>query len=81
MTREKCKQMLPVIISYANEGDIQYWDSVTLIGNKRGNWVTPHDSVGLGVGASISHYREIKNGIAYYFDGRESKANFNNTDF
>jgi hypothetical protein len=69
MTREKCKQMLPIIEAFANGDHIEYWDSMRIVENGRGMWTNAED---IGMGASISYYRMIKMGNIYYFDGRPS---------
>ena len=70
MTREKCKQMLPLIQAFADGEDIEYYDSFQLHQDddfKQGAWVKTEN---LGVGGNISSYRMIKDGKIIYFDNQ-----------
>lgn len=65
MTREKCKQMLPIIQAFANGEHIEYYDSSKITGTfKRGAWVTAEN---IGFGSSVDNYRMVKNGEIIYF--------------
>jgi hypothetical protein len=68
MTREKCKQMLPVIQAFVDGEHIEYWDSMQITGTfSRGMWKTAEN---IGMGAHVGSYRMIKMGNIHYFDGR-----------
>lgn len=67
MTREKCKQMLPVIQAFADGKIIEYWDATEITGTfSRGLWKTAEN---IGMGAPISYYRMFVDGVYIYFDG------------
>lgn len=69
MTREKCKQMLPVIQAFADGEIIEYWDSTEITGTfSRGLWKTAEN---IGMGAPIGYYRMFVDGVYIYFDGRK----------
>jgi hypothetical protein len=67
MTREKAKQMLPIIEAFGDGANIEFWDSMQITGNGRGMWRTAED---IGMGAPVSYYRWITMGKVFYFDGR-----------
>lgn len=69
MTREQCKNTLPIIEAFANGEHIEYWDSLEIVGTfQRGKWKTADYSIWTGI--PPSNYRMIKDGMIYYFDGR-----------
>ena len=66
MTREKCKEMLPVIQAFADGEYIEFYDTMSYKSNgSRGMWKTADD---IGFGCSIRTYRMIKNDEIIYFD-------------
>ncbi len=68
MTREQCKELLPVIQAFSEGECIEFWDNLEIVGtHRRGKWKTS-DNIGFGV--SPSNYRMIKHGMIHYFDGR-----------
>ena len=72
MTRNKAKEMLPIIQAFADGECIEYWDSLQIVDSfRRGMWKTAEN---LGMGAATSEYRMIKMGEVHYFDGRPSKT-------
>lgn len=71
MTRNKAKECLPIIEDFANGEDIEIWDTSNLIRHKRGWWVKA-DIIGFGAG-DIKHYRKVKDGIIYWYDGRPNE--------
>ena len=72
MTREKCKQMLPIIQAFAEGEHIDFYDSLQIVGTfKRGAWKTADN---IGFGASVDSYRMIKDGKIIYF-GDETTGN------
>lgn len=66
MTRNQCKEMLPVIQAFADGEHIEYWDSLQIVGTwTRGAWKTADNSVGFGRPAE--YYRMVKDGEIIYF--------------
>jgi len=65
MTREKCKAMLPIIEAFANGENIEFYDSLQIVGATRGEWKTAEN---IGFGARVEDYRLITkdNEIVYF---------------
>ena len=65
MTREKCKEILPVIEAFANGEHVEFYDSLQITSAfTRGVWKTAEN---IGFGCSVKRYRMIKNHEVIYF--------------
>jgi hypothetical protein len=68
MTREKCKNILPVIEAFANGENIEFYDDSQITGTfSRGEWKTTDD---IGFGRPTNYYRMIKNNEIIYFGNK-----------